>query len=338
MSRIERRRTRPLGRAARAALWTAGGLTWAAAARRIAASAPDLDRPPLLSKPLRKATVTAVVKEAASQWSAHEAPRRGAALAYYTIFSMAPLLLILAAVIGVVLGDEAARGLLSEQLRGLLGADRARVLESMVASAQQGSGARAGTIGFVMLLLGAGAAVGELQASLMAMWGTIPKKSGLATLVKNRLMSAAFVLTLGFILLVSLAVSSAAATAGKFLSSLLPLPEAALQAINAGVSLGMIASVFALIFKYLPRARIAWGDVWLGAGVTAALFSAGNILLGLYVGKGGPTSAYGAAGALLGVLLWTYYCAQILFFGAEFTRVYAERRGSGFRRGTAPSS
>lgn len=330
---------RPIGPRSRAALWTAGGAVWLMAAKRLSVRHPLLEKGPAQPPPPRlrqKASIPQLIKEAAARWLDHEGPRRGAALSYYTIFSVGPLILIVVTIVGFALGPEAAQGVISEQLEGFLGSDKAEAIEGMVESAQKpGAGLAAGLIGFATLLLGAGAVVGELQTSLMRMWGTVPKKSGLKTLVRNRLVSAAFVLALGFLMLVSLIVNAATAAAGKYLEVLLPIPEPAMQLLATGLSFGAIALVFAMIFKYLPRAQISWGDVWIGALSTAAMFALGNQLLGHYLGKA-TSSAYGAAGSLLAFMLWGYYCAQILYFGAEFTRAYAEKRGSGFASGTAP--
>jgi membrane protein len=285
-----------------------------------------------------RASLWQVIKGAASRWLDDDGARCGAALAYYTVFSIAPLLLITLTVVGFVLGDQGAQHLISENLRGILGADKARVIESMMQSARaSGTGVRASLIGFLAVLAGATAMVGELQSVLRRMWGTVPRKAGLWDAVLDRLLSAAFILAIGFLLLVSLAVSAGTAAAGRWLSSVIPFPETVMHAVNLMITIGFIAALFAGSFKYLPRAKMAWGDVWVGALATAFFFAVGNSLLGIYLGKVGPTSMYGAAGSLLALLLWTYYCAQILYFGAEFTRVYAERRGSGFVAGSAPS-
>lgn len=331
-------RARRLGRLSRWSLWAAFGLAWRAAVRRVVPLDRGPGRPPPILAPRRKASLLEVFKGAMARWVEDEATSRAAALSYYAAFSMAPLVLIIAAVVGLLLGQEAAEGLVSAQLRGVMGPQEAQAVEGLVASAKRpGAGIAAGLIGFVVLLLGATAVVGELQSSLMKMWGTIPKKSGLALMIKNRLLSAAFVLALAFLLLVSLVLSSATSAAGRYLSAALPLPEFLLQGLNSAGTFATVALVFALMFKFLPRAKIAWKDVWIGAAATAVLFTLGNWLLGLYLGKAGPTTTYGAAGSLLAFLLWTFYCSLILYFGAEFTRVYAERRGSGFLRGAAPS-
>jgi len=275
--------------------------------------------------------MASVLKDSFGRWMHDDVRRRGAALAYNTVFSAAPLMLITLTVVGKVLGPDAAEGLISDRLGAFIGSDRARVIEDLISSARaSGKATTAGIVGCVLLLMGAVAVVGELQSALMSMWGTRPETGGLIAWLKDRLLSVAFVLSVGFLMLVSLLVNASAAAAGKWFSIFLPVPEAALQAVNGALTASLIWVVFALIFKVLPRARVAWGDVWIGAGVTALLFTLGNFALGIYLGKAAPTSMYGAAGSLLGFLLWAYYCAQILYFGAEFTRVYSERRGSGW--------
>lgn len=254
--------------------------------------------------------------------SEHDIPRRGASLAYYTVFSMAPLVLIMIAVVGFFLGEEAAKGAVVGQMQGFLGGEKASVIQDMVAAANRpGASAASGIIGVAVLLLGASAVVGELQSSLMTIWGVPQAAAGIGGTIKNRLISMAFVLGMGFLLLVSLFLSTGAAAAGKYLGSALGVPEAALQGLNFGLSLGVITCMFAAMFKFLPKAGASWRQVFPGALATAVMFTVGNTLLGLYLGKAGPSSTYGAAGSLLTILLWTYYCSQILFFGAEYTRV-----------------
>lgn len=273
------------------------------------------------------------LKAAVADGFSHDIPRRGASLAYYSVFSMAPLVLIMIAVVGFFLGDEAAEGAVVGQMQGFLGGDKAKVIQDMVAAAgKPGASAASGIIGVLVLLLGASAVVGELQTSLNAIWGVpADKASGIGNTVRSRLISMAFVLGMGFLLLVSLFMSTGAAAAGKFLGSSIGVPEAVIQGINSLLSLGVITVMFAAMFKFLPKTPIRWKEVWGGAFATAILFTIGNALLGLYLGKAGPASTYGAAGSMLTILLWTYYCAQLLYFGAEFTRV---RSG----RGTQPLS
>ena len=268
-------------------------------------------------------------KEAATDWSHDRAPRLGAALAYYTVFSIVPLLLIIIAVIGLVFGEEAAQGAIMQQIAGLVGDQSASALKDMIRRADQPS---TGVLSTVMaigtLLVGASAFFGELQAALNTVWGLEPKEGrGIWGFIKSRFLSMATVLGTAFLLLVSLVLSTALSAVGAWFSGVLPLPEFVLQSINLLLSFVVITGLFALIFKVLPDAHIAWRDVWVGAALTAALFTIGKFAIGLYLGKSNVGSAYGTAGSLVIVLVWVYYSAQILLYGAEFTQVYANRRG-----------
>jgi membrane protein len=277
-----------------------------------------------------KATPVTVVKSAFSEWSEDNAPRLAAALAYYAVFSIAPLLLIAIAVAGLVFGREAAQGQIYQELQGLLGQQGAASLQEIVQGAQKpGSGIAAGLIGVVMLLLGASGVMGELKSALNTIWEVPATKSaGVWGFVRARFFSFTMVLGVGFLLLVSLVVSAALAAMGTFFQGFLPVPEIVLHVVNFVVSFAVITGLFALIFRYVPDAKIAWKDVWLGAAVTAFLFTIGKYAIGLYLGKGSFSSTYGAAASLVIFLAWVYYSAQILFFGAELTQVYANQYGS----------
>lgn len=270
----------------------------------------------------------ALLRVTLSEWSADEAQRRAAALAYYTIFSIAPLVLIVTALVGLFFGEEVARAVISDQVQSLLGPDRARLLLDMVRrrAAQPASGLLATFIGAVTMLTGAAAVVGEVQSSLAKMWDLPPPGRGWRGKVMPRLFSILMLLAFGALMLASLLLSTGVSAAGKYLQSW-NVPETALQSLNAFVSFAVITGAFALLFKSVPRARMRWHDAAMGGALTAVLFTFGNLLLGLYLGKRGPTSVYGAAGSVLAVLLWTYWCAQIIYFGAEFTQVYARSRG-----------
>jgi membrane protein len=282
--------------------------------------------------PASRLTWRAVFRKAAADWSTHEITRRAATLAYYTIFSIAPLLLILVAVVGLFFGHETAESIVTGQVQTFLGAEKTKALYDLVVNLQKpGAGRFAGLVGFATLLLGAAGVVGELQATLNQVYGAAPSARGVLVTLKRRLISIGFVLGMGFLLLVSLGLSAGAAAAGKYFSEYLHVPAALLQLLNQAVSFGVITTLFVGMFRFLPEARLAWRDLWVGGAVTAALFTLGNLALGLYLGKAGPTSAYGAAGSLLAVLLWAYYCAQIVYFGAEVTQAYADGRGSGVR-------
>jgi membrane protein len=269
--------------------------------------------------------------EAAEGWRRDNAPRLCAALAYYTLFSLAPLLLVAIAIAGLVFGEQAAQGQIVAQLRGLLGETGALAVEQMVEhSRRPGSGLLATAIALLTLLLGASGVFGELKSALNVVWD-VPEsagRSGLTGLLRDRLASFAMVLAVGFLLLVSLLASAVLASADGLLSSLIPGWVTALHLLNAALSLGTITVLFALIYKLLPDARIHWSDVWVGAAITAALFTAGKQLIGLYLGRSSFGSVYGAAGSLVVLIVWVYYAAQVFFFGAELTQAYARHHGS----------
>jgi membrane protein len=272
-----------------------------------------------------------LLKQTASEWVEDDAPSLGAALAYYTVFSLAPLMTIAIAIAGFFFGKEAAQGQIFDELRVLLGEEGGKAVEEMVqsASAQPTAGVVATIISVIILLFGASGVFGQLQASLNRMWGVKPKPGrGVLGMIKDRLLSFGFTLVVGFLLLVSLLLTAGIALVADWLGGLMPGSETLAQILNLVLSLAMITLLFAMIFKFLPDAKIAWRDVWIGAFLTAVLFTIGKFALGLYLGKSGVASSYGAAGSLIVLLLWVYYSSQILFFGAEFTQVYANRFGS----------
>jgi membrane protein len=272
-----------------------------------------------------------ILKETFSEWMEDQAPTLGAALAYYTVFSLAPLLIISISIAGLFFGKEAAQGQIFDQLRGLLGDESGRAMQVMVqnASAEPATGFVATLVGFVILLFGASGAFGQLQMSLNAIWGVQPKPGrGILGIIQDRILSFGFILVVGFLLLVSLVLTAVIAFVGHRFGDMVPGMEALAQILNSIFSLAVITLLFAMMFKFLPDARIAWHDVWIGAFITAALFTVGKFALGLYLGKSGVASSYGAAGSLIVLLLWVYYSSQIVFFGAEFTQVYANRFGS----------
>jgi membrane protein len=267
-------------------------------------------------------------RAAFNEWLEDKAPRLGAALAYYTIFSISPLLVIVIAIAGLVLGQEAVQGQVVGTIQGLVGVNGARAIQDMIAGAHnQQRGVIATVIGIVTLLIGASGVIGQLQDALNTIWEVKPKPgNGILTMVKARIGSITIVLGTGFLLLVSLIISAAVAALGKFLSNALPGGQTLWQGINMLLSLGTVSFMFAMLFRYVPDVKISWGNVWFGAVVTALLFTIGQFLLGLYLGKRSIGSAYGAAGSLVIVLVWVYYTSQILLFGAEFTQVYTKRR------------
>jgi membrane protein len=282
---------------------------------------------------MQKITVSQVKALLARSWqefNKDQAPRLGAALAYYTILSLAPLLILLMAIAGLVLGREAVQGQLFGQINSMVGAEGAKAIQEMIAGASKpSSGIIASVLGVLTLLFGASSVAGELKSSLNIIWGRPQNDAGGITgMVKDRSQALGVVLAGGFLLLVSLVISSAISAAGTFMSGVLPLPEFVLQALNFVLSLLVITGVFAVLFRYLPDVQIEWHDVLIGAMFTAVLFTIGKFLIGMYLGKASIGSAYGAAGSLVIVLVWAYYSAQIFFFGAEFTQVYAEEVGS----------
>jgi membrane protein len=279
-----------------------------------------------MSKPK---AVLVLMKDAFQAWDRDGAARWAAAVAYYTIFSLAPLLIIVIAVAGAVFGQEAARGEIVQQIGGLVGPEGARVVEGLLESAgQRRTGLWASVLGLLAVFIGATGVFGALQNGLNNIWEVRPKPMGLVRgLVRVRIISFAMVLTIGFILLLSLVVSAGLEALGNFAADLLPGQAHLWRLLNVAVSFGIITLLFAMVYVILPDAEIAWRDVWLGAAVTSVLFSLGKFLIGLYLGNSSFASVYGAAGALVIFLFWVYYSAQIFFLGAEFTQVYANRYG-----------
>jgi membrane protein len=272
-----------------------------------------------------------LLKQAGWDWFDDQAPTLGAAVAYYTVFSLAPLFIIAVAIAGLIFGREAAQGQIFEQLRVLIGETSAAAVEDVVESADSKpvTGVFATIVGFLALIIGASGVFAQLQASLNAIWRVEPKPGrGLWELIQDRVLSFGFILIVGFLLLISLILTAIIAFIGEWFGGFVPGVETLIQILNAILSLAIITLLFAMIFKFLPDVKIAWRDVWIGALITAALFTAGKEVLGLYLGKSGVASSYGAAGSLIVLLLWVYYSAQILFFGAEFTKAYANKFGS----------
>jgi membrane protein len=257
----------------------------------------------------------------------------GGALAYYTLFSLAPVLIIVIAVAGFFLGAEAARGEIATQLQGLLGDDGATAVQGLLESSSDPEEGLLATIAsFLLLLLGATTVFAELQSDLDRIWRAETKPiSGLWSILRARLLSFGMILVLAFLLLVSLVISAALSALGKWWGGWFEGWAVVLEILNFVVSFAITTGLFALIYKFLPRAEIAWHDVWIGAAVTALLFAVGKFLIGLYIGRSGIASGFGAAGSFVVLLVWVYYSTQIFLLGAEFTWVYAHERGS--RRG-----
>jgi membrane protein len=270
-----------------------------------------------------------VAKQTVVDWVEDKAPRLGAALAYYTVFSIAPLIVIVIAIGGLWFGKEAAQAQIFGQLAGLVGEQGAQAISGMLQAANKPhEGMIASSLAIITLLFGATGVFIQLQDALNTIWEVKPKPGrGVWGFIRQRLLSLAMVFGIGFLLLVSLVLSAALAAAGKWFEGALPGGEEIWQILNFVLSFAVVAALFTLMFKYLPDVKIAWRDVWLGGVLTALLFTIGKFALGMYLGRSSVSSAYGAAGSLVILLLWVYYSAQILFLGAEFTQVYANRFG-----------
>lgn len=280
---------------------------------------------------MRVSKFISLVKKSVVAWSDDYASSMGAAIAYYTVFSIAPLLIIVIAVAGWIWGTEAVRGEIAAQLTGLIGRDGAAGVQAIIqASNRPTGGLIATTIGVVVLLVGATTVFAELQSSLDRIWRTpaAPHTSGLWNLVHSRLLSFGLVLGLAFLMSASLVFSAGLTALGRWSTGVVPATGLLLQIGNQLLSLGISTVLFAMIYKLMPRARVAWSDVWVGAGVTSVLFALGKWLIGLYVGMSGVTSSFAAAGSVVVLLVWVYYAAQIFLLGAEFTWVYANEHGS----------
>ena len=277
-----------------------------------------------------------VMKKAFAAWSDDYAPSMGAALSYYTLFSITPLLVIIIAIAGFFFGDDAVRGEVFVQLNGLIGPEGARTVEQMLQSASRpAEGLVAALISFGVLALGATTVLGELQNDLDRIWRapTEQKSSGWRRLARARLLSFAMILAVSFILIVSLVFSAVISAVGKWWGAWFGGWELLAHVIDLLASFGLMTVLFALIYKIVPRVHIRWRDVWVGAAVTAMLFAVGKVLIGLYLGRSGVTSGFGAAGSLVLLMVWVYYSAQIFLIGAEFTWVYAHEFGSRRNRG-----
>ena len=272
-----------------------------------------------------------LIKMSVLSWRQDYAASMGAALAYYTLFSLAPVLIIVIAIAGFFLGAEAARGEIDAQLQGLLGNDGAAAVQGLLASVSEPEEGIIATItSLLLLVLGATTIFAELQSDLDRIWrAPAPEKSsGIFALLRTRLLSFGMILAIAFLLLVSLVVSAGLAAVGKWWSGWFGGWAVLLEALNFVVAFAITTGLFALIYKFLPRVEIAWRDVWVGAAVTALLFSIGKFLIGLYIGRSGIASGFGAAGSFVVLLVWVYYSTQIFLLGAEFTWVYAHEHGS----------
>jgi membrane protein len=270
----------------------------------------------------------AIVKETVSQFLAERAPRMAAALAFYTTFSLAPLLIIIIAVAGLAYGQDAAQGKIVGEIQGLVGVSGASTVQDLIHNARTpASGGAAAVIGLLTLLVGATGVASELQDSLNTIWNVkAATTNGIVALLKQRLMSFAMILGIGFLLLVSLILSAALTAVTTFAGQALTISDSILHLADLAFSFAVITVLFALIYKIVPDAEIRWRDVWLGASAASLLFAVGKLALGFYIAESGVESAYGAAGSLVVLLLWVYYSTQILFLGAELTQVHTTSR------------
>ena len=275
-------------------------------------------------------TFVRLIKATLHDWSEDKVPRAAAALAYYSMFSLAPLLLIAIGIAGIVFGHEQAQTQILAQATSLVGEQGARAIEMMMGARSQAqqTGAISTIVGAVALLAGAAGVLAQLKDTLNTVWDVkAPKNGGWRQFVRTYVMNIALVFATGFLLLVSLVAAAAVGAATEAAHDWLAGPDVIWFGLDAALGFVMTTFVFALIFKYVPDAGVRWRDVWLGALATSVLFTAGRIALGAYLGREGADSAYGAAGSILALLAWVYYAAQLVLFGAEFTHADAERRG-----------
>ena len=263
------------------------------------------------------------------EWSAHKVPKMGAALSFYAVVSLAPLVLIMLSLASLAMKRDAARQEIVSQFRTIAGNEEANMVQGILTRfSSPHEGFWATMVGIVVIVAGAAAVFDELQDSLNQIWGVRSEKHRLLTFIKERLLSLAFVLVMGFLMVVSFLSSAVIAAAGKYLHGSYPMLDGPWEWINSAISVLVIALLFALIFRFVPSAHVQWKDVWLGSAITAIMFVAGKVILGFYFGRSAISSSYGAAGSLIIILGWVYYSAQILYFGAAFTHVYALKYGS----------
>ena len=276
--------------------------------------------------------VLRVLKDTVVQWMEDQPFQLAAALSYYTLFSLAPLLVIVISIAGFAFGRDAAQNRIVETIQSLVGRESAAAIQAIIqnASSKPDSGFLSTMLGLIILLVGAGGVVGQLQTSLNTIWGVTPKAGrDIWGFVRQRFISFGLVLGIGFLLLVSLAVSALLTGLSRFIGDLFGASAFVAHAFDFVVSLIFVTALFAMIYKILPDVNIEWRDVWIGAALTSFLFSIGKIIIGMYLGSTGVTSPYGAAGSLITILLWVYYSSLIFFLGAELTQVYACEYGSG---------
>src|SRR4051812_35027195 len=280
---------------------------------------------------LRPRQIFGLLKQTAGSWSDDRAPSMGAAISYYSLFSMAPLLVIIIAVAGLFFGAEQVQGAIFAQLSDLMGEAAANAVGEMLKHAQQPkTGGIAAGLSILALLVGASTVLAELQGALDVIW-RVPlknKENSLWKFLRARLITFSMVLAMAFLMIISLVLSAVVSALGKWWTPMLGGWQAIAHLLDLAVSLGLLTVAFAVIYKLLPRAHVRWHDVWIGAGVTSLLFTIGKVLIGLYLGKSSVASSFGVFGSLALMMLWIYYSAQIFLFGAEFTWVYASKFGS----------
>ena len=270
-----------------------------------------------------------LLKDTYTEWSNDNASQLGAALAFYTIFSLAPILIIIVAIVGFILGKQSVHTYILGELSKFVGPQNADyVMSTIQSSYQAGSGLRATIVAIILMLIGATTVCMMLKNALNTMWGAKRGHSGILQFLKDRIMSLLIVLLAGAFLFLSMVISSVISTASIYLSNYINIPFYLIGWLNFIISLVLLSLLFALLYKVLPDVEISWGDVWIGGAITAILFTLGRYLLGLYLARSTVSSAYGAAGSLVVLLLWVYYSAQIIFLGAEFTQVYAKKYGA----------
>jgi membrane protein len=283
---------------------------------------------------MKKLSYWQLVKQSFTRWMEDDPFQLAAALSYYTLFSLAPLIIIVISIAGIAFGREAAENQIVTTLQSLIGEDSAKAIQGAVenASKQPGTGLVSTLVGIAVLLFGAGGVVGQLQSSLNKLWEVSPKPGqGVWVFVRQRFISFAMILAIGFLLLVSLVVSAVIAGFTTWIGSLFNGAEFIAHGLDLIISFVFVTALFAMIYKFLPDVRIQWRDVLIGAVITSLLFTVGKLAIGLYLGTSGVTSIFGAAGSLITVLVWVYYSSLIFFLGAEFTQVYATEYGSGVK-------
>ncbi len=286
-------------------------------------------RPEIKSRLNLVETLTALLRQAGAAWLDDNAPTLGAALAFYTLFSLAPVLIVAVSVAGFAFGEKAAQGEIVRQFQGLMGVQGAGAIETILQSTNHpGLGVLATALGLLAILVGASGAFNELQDALNIIWKVNSTKSFWRVALRHRFFSLGLVVATGFLLLTSLVITAFLAAAGRLIGTLLPVSIVVLESMNFIFSFVVITLLFALIFKFIPDTTIPWRDVWMGAAVTSLLFTMGKVIIGFYLGHSALTSAYGAAASLVIFLVWIYYSAQILLFGAEITHIYALEYGS----------